>query len=164
MITIARVVGAHGLKGELTLALESDVIERFRPPLDVQLDNEPQEKALLTAFRLYGRLALANFAGVEERGQAEALIGRRLMVDDDQRWPLPEGRFYVDDLIDMAVVGASGELLGPVRRVWPGVAHDLLELQSGQLVPLVKAWLEVDLGARQIRLRQRLESVVDGED
>ncbi len=164
MITIARVVGAHGLKGELALALESDVIERFTPPLAVQLDTEPEAAALITAFRRHGRLALARLEGIGGRDQAEALIGRRLMVADQERWPLPEGRFYVDDLVGMAVTAVDGRPLGQVRRIWPGVAHDLLELDGGQLVPMVRAWLTVDLAAGHIQLCGALEAESDRED
>lgn len=164
MITIARVVGAHGLKGELALALESDVIERFTPPLAVRLDTAPEAAAVITAFRRHGRLGLARLEGVSDRDQAKALIGRRLMVPEQERWPLPEGRFYVDDLIGLSVSAVDGRPLGQARRIWPGVAHDLLELDGGQLVPMVRAWLTVDLAARRIQLCRALEAEGDRED
>ncbi|MHB1506059.1 MAG: ribosome maturation factor RimM [Sulfobacillus sp.] len=161
MITIARVVGAHGLKGELTLALESDMVARFTPPLNVTVDLEPPLALTVTAFRLYGRLALVSTAQIHDRTEAEALIGCRLMVPDSDRWPLPAGRYYADDLVGLAVVAADGKTLGQVRRVLPGVAHDLLELSSGQLVPMVRAWVEIDLATHLVTVLQPLESVTD---
>lgn len=161
MVTIARVVGAHGLKGELTLALESDVVARFTPPLAVTVDAIPQTELRVTAFRLYGRYGLASAAEIQSRTDAEALIGRRLMVADSERWPLPQGRYYVDDLVGLAVISVEGTALGHVRQVLPGVAHDLLELNSGQLVPMVRAWVAIDINMHRATVLQPLESVVD---
>lgn len=161
MVTIARVVGAHGLRGELKLALESDVVARFAPPLTVLVDSSPERELTLTAFRLHGRWGLAAFAGMEDRSAAEALIGRSLMVRDEDRWPLPEGRYYADDLVGMAAVGVGGADLGRVQGVVPGLAHDLLQLSSGPLVPMVRAWVAIDPETRRVTVLMPLESVVD---
>ena len=114
-----------------------------------------------TAFRLHGRWGLAAFAGMEDRSAAEALIGRSLMVRDEDRWPLPEGRYYADDLVGMAAVGVGGADLGRVQGVVPGLAHDLLQLSSGPLVPMVRAWVAIDSETRRVTVLMPLESVVD---
>lgn len=61
------------------------------------------------------------------------------------------GSFYVFQLVGLKVVEDGGATLGLVADVAPGVANDVLELDSGLALPLVAACVRsVDLEARQI--------------
>jgi 16S rRNA processing protein RimM len=62
---------------------------------------------------------------------------------------LPEphaGSYYIFDLIGLSIESSDGTPAGRVRSVTPGVANDVVELESGMLLPLVAACvLDVDL-------------------
>jgi 16S rRNA processing protein RimM len=66
--------------------------------------------------------------------------------------PPPEpGAFYVFQLVGLEVVEDGGRELGRVADVAPGVANDVLELDSGLALPLVEDCVrEVDLDAGRI--------------
>jgi 16S rRNA processing protein RimM len=66
--------------------------------------------------------------------------------------PPPEpGSFYVFQLVGLEVVDATGHALGRVTDVAPGVANDVLELDSGVALPLVEDCVRhVDLEAGRI--------------
>jgi 16S rRNA processing protein RimM len=66
--------------------------------------------------------------------------------------PEPEpGAYYAFQLVGLAVEEEGGRALGRVCEVVPGVANDVLELESGHALPLVEACVrEVDLGAGTI--------------
>ena len=59
--------------------------------------------------------------------------------------------YYVFQLVGLEVVEEGGEPLGRVEDVAPGVANDVLELDSGLALPLVDACVrEVDLETGRI--------------
>jgi len=66
--------------------------------------------------------------------------------------PPPEpGSYYVVDLIGLEVVEEGGKALGRVRDVAPGVANDVLELDTGLALPLAESCVhEIDVGAGTI--------------
>jgi 16S rRNA processing protein RimM len=64
-----------------------------------------------------------------------------------------EGEYYVFQLVGLEVEEEGGGVLGTVTDVAPGVANDVLELDSGLALPLVDACVrEVDLEGRRIRV------------
>ena len=75
--------------------------------------------------------------------------------------PLEEDEYWADDLVGCAVV-ADGRELGRVARLLPYPSCDLLELESGQLVPLVQdAIASVDPQARRIEVHARFLGLED---
>ena len=91
------------------------------------------------------RLALAT-----DRDGAEALRGRELLVDDSLRPPLEEDEYLADDLEGCVVVDGSRQL-GVVVRLLGLPSCDVLELDTGLLVPLVRdAIRSVDVEAKRI--------------
>jgi 16S rRNA processing protein RimM len=66
--------------------------------------------------------------------------------------PAPEeDAFYVFQLVGLAVEEEGGRALGRVQDVVPGVANDVLELDSGVSLPLVGECVRsVDLAAGRI--------------
>lgn len=51
--------------------------------------------------------------------------------------PPEEGAYYVFQLVGLAVEDEAGNPLGSVVDVAPGAANDVLELDSGLMLPLV---------------------------
>ena len=65
--------------------------------------------------------------------------------------PTAEDEYYVADLIGLEVVEEEGRSLGSVRDVSNYAANDVLELDSGLLLPLVEDCVrQVDLDAGRI--------------
>lgn len=160
MIGIARIVAPQGVAGEVRVQLLTDFPERFRPPLLVTVDGSGGTRRLLvTAFRPHRTGGVIALAGVASRDEAAALVGSTLLVGDDERWPAPEGRYYVDDLVGLTVLDLAGESVGTCTDVVPNPAHDLIEVDHGRFfVPVHHEWIEVDAGERVIRLLRTLRA------
>jgi 16S rRNA processing protein RimM len=72
-------------------------------------------------------------------------------VDRDELPPTEQDEYYVFELAGLEVVEENGRALGKVETVTPGVANDVLELDTGVLLPMVEDCVrEVDLAARRI--------------
>jgi 16S rRNA processing protein RimM len=119
----------------------SDDPERFAPGAAVLLDGEQAE--VVASKRAGGRLVI--------RLDRPAARGTELQI---RRAELPDpevGSYYVFQLVGLDVAEEDGRPLGKVTDVAPGVANDVLELDSGLALPLVEACVrEVDLERRRI--------------
>jgi len=77
--------------------------------------------------------------------------GTPLEVERDALPPTGEDEYYAFELVGLEVVEETGRALGTVKLVDPGIANDVLELDSGVLLPMVEDCIVgIDLGARRI--------------
>ena len=149
LLTLAVVGPAHALKGEVRLEIRTDDPEgRLAPGTTVP--TEPAHAGPLTVSRLRfdGSRWFAAFEQARDRTAAEALRGVRLLVetDDDQGGEGPEGSeeaWYRHELVGLRALSVSGEELGEVTDVEPGVAQDRLVVTTPEgddvAVPFVEA-------------------------
>ena len=77
--------------------------------------------------------------------------GTTLAVPRAELPPPGEDGYYVFQLVGLEVEEEGGRVLGHVQDVAPGVANDVLELDTGRALPLVaECVLDVDLERRRI--------------
>lgn len=63
--------------------------------------------------------------GLTQTAQAEALKGAELFVHQSMRPDLPEGEFYIDELLGLRVVSESGEELGEIEEILETPSNDV---------------------------------------
>ena len=130
MLEVGRVTKAHGVRGEVVVALLTDRLERVAPGSVLVADGRSLR---INASRPHQKHHIVSFDGVDTREAAEALHGAVLSAepldDDDELW--------VHELIGSAVVNPAGDRLGVVESVQANPASDLLVLDSGALIPVV---------------------------
>lgn len=77
--------------------------------------------------------------------------GTLLEVERDALPPTDEDEYYAFELVGLSVQEETGRELGSVKSVLPGIANDVLELDSGVLLPMVEDCVRtVDLDAGRI--------------
>jgi len=77
--------------------------------------------------------------------------GALIEVDRHQLPPTDEDEYYAFQLTGLSVVEETGRELGRVQAVRPGVANDVLELDTGVLLPMIEDCVRaVDLAAERI--------------
>jgi 16S rRNA processing protein RimM len=124
-VTLAAVTGAHGVAGEVRLKLFGEGVKALSR-------HKAFNDGALTAKKLSddGKGgAIARFAEVTDRNQAEALRGTLLTVPRAALPPLGEGEYYYADLIGLAAVSDADEPLGTVVAVENFGAGDILEIE-----------------------------------
>jgi 16S rRNA processing protein RimM len=119
--------------------------ERFAPGSLVYLDGEPAKVA--DSKRAGQRLVV--------RLDREARRGSVLSVPRSELPATAEDEYYVFQLVGLSVDEEGGRALGRVQDVAPGVANDVLELDTGIALPLVEdCVLSVDLERGRILVAQ----------
>ena len=161
-VPVGRVVGAHGLRGELRVRLLDGEDNHLRAVTSVLLAREEGDpKAVEARVRAVGSgrrgEARLSLEGVDSREAAEALRGRLVLAHAEHLEPLLAGEYYQYELVGCRVEDGGGHALGVVAGVWETGAPDVLvvvdEAAGGRerLIPAVGEILrEVDLEARRI--------------
>ena len=77
--------------------------------------------------------------------------GALIEVERDALPPTEEDEYYAFELVGLPVVEENGRELGSVKAVTTGVANDVLELDSGVLLPIIEDCVRaVDLAGGRI--------------
>jgi 16S rRNA processing protein RimM len=159
-VTLARILRARGLRGEVAAEILTDFPERLPELREVWLAGGPSAPRRVRVQRCWlstsrGGQAIFHFADIDSMEEAEKLRGLEIQVPLDQRAPLGAGSYFVNDLVGCEVWehGASSAL-GSVRDVqFPGGTPLLaIDTEQGEvLVPLAAEYcLRIDVGAKRI--------------
>jgi 16S rRNA processing protein RimM len=125
-VVVGRIGRPHGLDGSVVVERPSENESLFEPGKSLYVGGEPA--AVAVRKRSGGRLVV-KFDRPVERGSEVAIPRAEL--------PEPEAdNYYVFQLVGLDVVEEGGRRLGAVRDVLPGVANDVLELDSGLALPM----------------------------
>jgi len=121
--------------------------------------------------RASGSVCLLAFRGVGDRNAAEALRGLDLYVLRVERPPLPEGTYYVDEVVGLRVIDEAGREIGRVSDVLLYAANDVWVVRRpgkrDLLLPFVSEFVrEVSLpeGVVRVRLLPGLPGLEDEEE
>ena len=122
---------AHGLRGEVVVALVTDLEDRLAPGSVLASDRVP---LTVVASRPHQGRHLVTFDGVADRTAAEA-PGRASRCGP-RRWPI-RTRCGSTTWSARSCARSGGTERGTVVAVQANPAHDLLVLDDGALVPAV---------------------------
>lgn len=140
-VTVGRVGRPHGIDGSFVVENASEDARRFEKGAALLVDGE--RLLVVASKRARGRPVIKLDRDVPR--------GVELCVPRADLPPPGEGSYYAFQLVGLAVDEEGGRSLGHVREVAPGVANDVLELDSGVMLPLHEDCVrEVDLEAGRI--------------
>jgi len=148
MLEIGTVMRAHGIRGMLRIFAASDAILSVRR---VFIDGKEHKVERVQPEK---ENFLVQLEGIRDRNQAEALQKKKLFAPKSELPALADDEVYVADLVGCRVFDVAGANLGEVTGTFPGGAHEILVVKSGDrefMLPMVDAIVtEVDVEARRI--------------
>jgi len=140
-VVVGRIGKPHGLDGSFVVEDASAEAERFAVGAELWTEGEPAR--VVTSRRARGRPVI--------RLDRHVPRGTALRVPVASLPPPEADAYYVFQLLGLEVEEEGGRSLGRVADVSPGVANDVLELDSGLALPMVEDCIsEVDLAAGRI--------------
>ena len=140
-VPVGRVGRPHGVAGAFVVQGASEDPARFA--VGAVLHVEGDQVTVVESKRPGGRLVV----------RLDRLVPRgSLLCVPRSALPIPDAdSYYVSDLIGLSVEEEGGRELGSVAEVEPGIANDVLALDSGIRLPLVEDCVrEVDLARGRI--------------
>ena len=157
-VVVARVSGPHGVTGELKAVACSNVPGRMESLEEVCVrprDEDPFMSRVLAARHLPNKPTyILRLDGVEDRNRAQALIHAELTVRPGDCPELPEGTYYVNDVLGLRAVTEEGEALGTVVEILRTGANDVYVTDLKLLIPATaEVVLRVDVSGGEMLIR-----------
>ncbi len=160
-VCIGKVLSSHGVKGEVKVHPYTDFPERCSWLEEVRLGTGSEKEGSLRSLRvekarIQGKLWLLKFVEVDDRDEADDLRESYLYIKKEERMPLPEGRYYFDQVIGLSAYTTEGVFLGKVKDIIPTGGHDTYVVgeensEKDYLVPAVKQIItEINLGEARL--------------
>jgi 16S rRNA processing protein RimM len=144
-VTVGRVGKSHGRDGSFVVENASEAPERFEVGAELLVAGEPAR--VVASKQARGRPVIRLDRRVER--------GAELQLSREALEPAGEDEYYVFQLVGLRVEEEGGGSLGTVTDVSPGVANDVLQLDSGLLLPMVEDCIRaVDLPGGKIVVAQ----------
>jgi len=155
-LAVGRIIGAHGVRGEIKVRQLTDFSERFAVGALLFVEGEPFQREIVSS-RPHKGVMLIKLSGMGDRNAVEILRGKYLFVAREEAMPLEEDEYYEDELVGLVVETTEGDLLGElVEIMWTG-ANEVYIVQGPRgevLIPAIAEVVqEVDLETGVMRVR-----------
>ncbi|MCC8966671.1 ribosome maturation factor RimM [Bradyrhizobium sp. Pear76] len=165
-VCVARIGAAHGVRGAVRLwtFTEDPLAVKDYGPL---MTKDGARQFEVTHVREAKDHLVVTLKGVASRDDAERLNGLELYVPRDRLPETDDGEYYHTDLIGLAAVTTSEQLLGKVIAIHNFGAGDIIEIAPPQgatmLLPFTNAVVPtVDVAGGRVVIE--LPQEIDGDD
>ena len=146
----------HGIQGAIKVMPLTDNVERFNDLSDAFVETYGKyEPVKVTDVSVQPNVTYMNISTCQTREAAELLRNSYICVDREHAVVLPEGRYFVIDLVGCNVSTSSGEQLGKLVEVYETGANDVYRIHGKRklAVPALKRLLkDVNISEKQITL------------
>ena len=155
-IRIAKISGAHALKGGMRIDIVSDIAGRFEKGAVVYVEKGAEMCPMtVQSFSPSGRSGIIFLEGIADRNASELMKGKQIYISkaqaEDSRKDLSDDEFYYFDLIGCTVLKDGAEF-GEVSGITQA-GNDLLVIKRGDreyLIPFVESMVNTDRLAERI--------------
>lgn len=147
-----KIVNTHGIRGEVKIQPWCDSAE-FLCAFDFYYIDEKPFRVL--AARAHKGCVLAKLEGVSDINAAMCLKNKIVIVNRSGI-SLPEGQYFISDLLGLRVITDAGENIGMIKDVLNLPANDVYVVQGEReyMIPVVKEFvLKVDLDAQCVTVK-----------
>ena len=127
-LTIGEVLKPQGIRGEIKVKPFTDSPEDFRKISRVFLGGTEYK---ILSVRSDGSAVYLGLRGIADRNAAELLRGKEVIIPRDEAPELPEGRYYIADLLGSEIITESGKVLGTLTNI-RSAATDVYTLTQGE--------------------------------
>lgn len=152
-IEAGEIVNTHGVRGEVKILPWTDSAEFLAAFRTLYIDGRPVK---VRSARVHKQTVLASLEGVEDVNAAMRLKGRRVFIDRADA-NLPEGGYFIQDIIGAEVVTEAGESIGKLAEVMDAPASMIYVVRGERerLIPAVPEFIlktDADAGIITVRL------------
>jgi 16S rRNA processing protein RimM len=142
-LVIGRILTTSGLAGVLKVQPLTDCPERFLGLTEVLLELPGGESrpARIESSRLRGRGLLLTFEGFRSSEEASRLRGALIRIPASEAVRLPEGHYFLHQVIGLRVVTPEGEDLGEVTEILHSPAHDIY-VTGKTMIPALRRFVK----------------------
>lgn len=130
LLEIGKIVNTHGLRGEVKVVPWTDSPEDFEglSYVYIKINNE-YKKLTVKNVKYQKNNVIVNFAEYNDINEILPYKNFVLYADRNDLGELPEGVYYIVDLIGLEVYTEEGEFVGKIADVFNAGASDIYEVK-----------------------------------
>lgn len=126
-IEIGKIVNTHGIRGDIKIQPWCDDAEIFYDLNYIYID---QKKYAIENARLHKTSVLLKLKGIDSINSAELFKNKIATVEREALGELPEGTYYICDLLGLEVKTSDGNVLGIIEDVIKTGSNDVYVLKN----------------------------------
>lgn len=150
-ITIGQILAPWGIRGKIRVAVTTDFPQRFAPGEKVYINHQP---TTIDSAQWHKGRVIIKLSGTDSVAAAQKLRRQAIEIPHSQLQVLPEGEYYLFQIIGLEVWTTAGELLGEVTEIHTSRSNDtyLVRGDRGEiLIPAIEDVVKsIDLGKRRM--------------
>jgi len=126
-IELGKIIKTRGLRGCLKVISCAQQNDIFSVSENIYLQKQSGEKNKYTVKKidLAGKFLFIELQGIDNKEQAEALLGCRVLLPENLFPQLPENEYYWHDIIGLQVYTQDGDFLGKIEAIFPTGSNDV---------------------------------------
>ncbi len=154
LLEIGKIVGTHGLRGDLKVRLHSGDPELLLSlsSVDLSLPNGEELKVTISRQVLHKGQVLLRLQDCDSINQVEHLVGSQVLVPESLLPVLDAGEYYWMQLDGLQVVDRKLGQIGQLKDLFSSGAHDTYVVKGALgeiLIPAVKQFIiKIDIEER----------------
>jgi len=140
-LVLGKLRRAHGVLGELTLELFTSMLELLDTGKIVFV-GEKHVAFTIKSIRPKGEYLLLRFSEINDRTHASELTNQLVYTKSEELPILPEGEFYLHELIGLDVYDTEGNYLGKLVEILQTGANDVYLVRDSSGTEILIAAVE----------------------
>ena len=159
LLEVGKIVNTHGLHGEVKVVPWTDYPEVFDDIETVYIKKKSEYERLdIAGIKYQKNNLIIRFAQLKDINEAEKYKNKVLYAERESLGELPEGVYYIADLIGLDVVKEDGEKVGVIADVFNTGSNDIYEVkregQKNLLLPVIDdVVLNIDIENKRVTVR-----------
>lgn len=170
MLEIGKIVGFHGLKGDVKIPYSERLFKNLSQLKQVYVFPLKKKVEVLEIehFKVHGSNILLKFAQYSDKTEVEHLKGAILKQEKDLLAPLDNEEYFIGDLIGLDVFDADNNKIGKVKSVLSkSFSNDIIEVKTLNervtMIPFVEELVpEVDVKNKRLIINN-IPGLIDDE-
>lgn len=122
MLCIGKIVNTHGVKGELKVIPLTDDITVFSELKDTYIEDHFYR---MTNIRIHKDVLLVTLEGLDNKTDADKLIGKLLETEREKLRKLKEDQYYICDIIGLRIIDEDLGNIGTVNDIIKTGSNDV---------------------------------------
>jgi len=154
-LLIGKIVGVHGLKGDLKVYPYTETLHAFRAgqPIHLKAPTGQEQTHIISSAKPHKKVIRVSLKEIATIDSAENLVGSELFIEKENLPELEEDTYYWFEIIGLSVFLKDNTFIGNVTSVIPTGSNDVYVVKDPDrkrekeiLIPAIASVvLEIDL-------------------
>ena len=156
LLEVGKIVNTHGLRGEVKVISWTDYPEVFEDIEYVYVKKKNDYERLdITGIKYQKGNLIVRFSQLKDINEAERYKNQVIYTEREMLGDLPDGVYYIADLIGLDVVTENGEKIGVIKDVFNTGSNDIYDIkregQKNLLLPVIdEVVLNIDMEEKKV--------------